>query len=373
MKIIHFNPNDRQNRQAFIDFPFKLYKNIPQWVPHLRAEMRKIFKPKYAFNNYGEAAFFLAKDEDGEILGRLAMANNHRYNDFHDSKTAFFYYFEAVNDLDVAEGLFTEGFKWAVEQGLNHVLGPKGFTVLDGFGMLIKGFEHQPAFSQPYNLSYYPELIESLGFTKVKDIFTGRVNRKTKFPEKILRAARLVEKRMGFRVPMLKNKIELRAVIDNFKRMYNESLAAPAGNPPLTDEDMDNMVNQLLWIADPRLVKLIYKDDQPIGWMLGYPDIGKGIQRAKGRLFPFGWLHILLESKRTDWIDLNGIGIIEEYQRLGGTAVLYNEIYKSVMDTDQYRYAELLQMREENINIFLEASNIDIDFHKIHRLYEKNI
>jgi hypothetical protein len=118
-------------------------------------------------------------------------------------------------------------------------------------------------------------------------------------------------------------------------------------------------------------VKLIYKDGEPVGWLLGYPDIGKALQRSKGRLFPLGWLQILLACKRTNWIDLNGIGIIKEYQRLGGTAVLYNEIYKSVMNFDQYNYAELIQMREENINILLEASNLDIEFHKTHRLYEK--
>lgn len=371
MKIIHISPKDRKNRNAFIQFPFDLYKDTPQWVPPFRMEMRKIFKPHYAFYNYGEAAFFLAKADNGEVLGRLAMANNHRYNEFHQTKTAIFYYFETVNDSSVTKALFTRGFEWTLSQGLDHVLGPKGLTVLDGFGMLVKGFEHQPAFGQPYNLPYYPDLIEALGFTKVKDIYTGRVDRNTEFPEKILKAARLVEKRIGFYSPELKTKAELRAVIDDFKRLYNESLAVPAGNPPLTDEDMENMVSQLMWIADPRLVKLIYKDSKPVGWMLGYPDIGAALQRTKGRLFPFGWLQILLESKRTHWIDLNGIGIIEDYQRLGGTAILFNEIYKSVMSFDQYDYAEMLQMREENIKILLEAANLDIDYHKTHRQYEK--
>jgi hypothetical protein len=130
------------------------------------------------------------------------------------------------------------------------------------------------------------------------------------------------------------------------------------------------MVSQLLRIDDPRLVKLCHKDGKAVGWVLAYPDIGAGLQRAKGRLFPIGWLQILRESKRTHWIDLNGIGIIEDYQRLGGTAILYNEIYKSVMSFDQYDYAEMLQMREENFNILLELENLDIEFHKIHRLYE---
>lgn len=370
MQIIQIHPNNRKHQKAFIEFPFKLYQSTPQWVPPLRMGMRQIFKPNYPFYAYGEAAFFLALDDQGKVIGRLATANNHRYNNFHQSKTAFFYYFESIKDQVVAKELFKHGFAWAQDQGLDHVLGPKGFMVLDGFGMLVKGFEYQPAFGQAYNPDYYPALIESLGLEKVKDVFTGRIDRTLVWPEKILKAAKLVEKRMGFHAPELHTKAELKTVINDFKRLYNDSLAEPAGNPPITDEDMDTMVSQLLWIADPRLVKLIYKDGQAVGWVLAYPDIGAGLQRAKGRLFPFGWLLILRESKRTHWIDLNGIGIIEDYQRLGGTAILYNEIYKSVMSFDQYDYGELLQMREENINILLELANLEIEFHKIHRLYE---
>lgn len=373
MKTIQFSPDNHTYRKAFIQFPFDLYKDNPHWVPPLRVEMRKIFKPSYAFYAYGDAAFYLAIDDQERVSGRLAVANNHRFNDFHKTKTALFYYFECIDDLEVAKNLFMHGFEWAKSQGLTHILGPKGFTVLDGFGMLIKGFEYQPAFGQAYNPNYYPTFLESLGFSKVKDIYTGRIDRNLQWPEKFLKAAKLVEKKMGFYSPEIKSKKELKAVLDDFKTLYNESLAGPAGNPQLTDEDMDNMVSQLLWIADPRIVKLIYKDEKPVGWMLAYPDIGRALQRINGHLFPFGWLQILIESKRTPWIDLNGIGIIEEYQRMGGTAILYDKIYKSVTSVDQYNYAELLQFREENIKILLEISNIDIEFHKIHRLYEKNI
>lgn len=371
MEIIQISSHDRRNQVAFIQFPFDLYQQTPQWVPSLRMEMRKIFKPSYAFYGYGEAAFFLVKDDQGKVIGRLAAANNHRYNNFHGTKTAFFYYFEAENDPAIAEGLFARGFEWAKSQGLTHILGPKGFTVLDGFGMLVKGFEHRPAFGQPYNPAYYPSLAEGLGFMKVKDIYTGCISRDTRFPEKVLKAAPLVEKKVGFHAPELKTKAALKQIIQDFKRLYNDSLAVPAGNAPLTDEDLETMVSQLLWIADPHLVKLIYKDGEAVGWLLGYPDIGHALQRCKGRLFPFGWLQIMLEAKRTHWIDLNGIGIIKEYQRLGGTAILYNEIYKSVTNFKQYDYVELLQMREENINILLEADSFEIDFHKTHRLYEK--
>lgn len=371
MKIIQIPPRNRRYEKAFIDFPFKLYNGNPGWVPPLRTEMRKIFKPNYTFYQYGEASFFVAVADSGEVLGRLAVANNHRYNEFHQSKTAFFYYFETINDLNIAQALFTRGFEWTDSQGLNHVFGPKGFTVLDGFGMLVDGFQHRAAFGQAYNPSYYPELLEAMGFTKVRDIFTGWIDRNTSVPEKFAKAAKLVEKRMGFKTPMLTTKKELRSVINDIKNLYNDSLAAPAGNPPVTDEDMNLMVGQLLSIADPRLVKLIYKDGKAIGWMLSYPDVGAALQRIKGRLYPFGWLQILRESKRTNWVNMNGIGIIEEYQRMGATAMLYHEFHQTVMESSQYDYAELLQFREDNINSLMEAANVEVNFHKTHRLYER--
>ena len=370
MNIIEIIPGDRKKIKEFIDFPFTLYETIPQWVPPIRSDIRKIFDPKFAFYNYGDAVFFTAVDQ-GKVLGRLGVANNHRYNDFHKTKTAFFYYFEAIDDPNVVESLFSRGFEWAKSQGLNHVLGPKGLTVLDGFGMLVEGFEHQGVFGQPYNLPYYPKLIENLGFVKVKDVYTGYIDKNTEFPEKVLKAAELVKKRFGFWSPEITTKAELKAVMDEFKTLYNESLAVPAGNPPITDRDLDTMASQLIWIADPKLVKLIYKDTEPVGWMLGYPDISDALQKAKGHLFPLGWLRILLESKRTNKFILNGIGIIDDYQRLGGTAILYNEIYKSVKDDDRYEFVELLQFREENIKILMETGNFDIKFHKTHRLYEK--
>ncbi len=371
MEIIQITLKDHRLQNAFIEFPFKLYRNTPQWVPPLKIDMRQVFKPNYAFYQYGEAAFFLAISKSGEVLGRIAVANNRRYNDFHKTKTAFFYYFECIEDRQIAEALFAKLFNWARKQGLNRVLGPKGFTVLDGFGLLIEGFAHRPAFGQAYNPPYYPALVEAQGFSKVSDNFSAWVDKSVEVPEKIARAAALVKKRMGFSVPLFKSKGDLRKIVGDLQKLYNESLAAPAGNPPITDEDMAILVKQLLWIADPRLIKIIYKDGKTIGWLLVYPDIGAALQRINGRLFPFGWLQILLESKRSHWVDMNGIGIVEEYQRYGATAVLYQEFYQSIMESDQYNYAEILQIREDNINSLMEVANINVHFHKKHRLYEK--
>lgn len=371
MEIFQISAKDRRSQNTFIEFPFKLYRNTPQWVPPIKSDMRQVFRPHYAFYQYGEAAFFLAISKSGEVLGRLAVANNHRYNHFHKTKTAFFYYFECIEDDQVANALFAKGFEWVEHQGLDIVLGPKGFTVLDGFGLLIKGFEHRPAFGQAYNPQYYAELIESQGFTKVKDNFSAWVDKSVEVPEKIVRAAELVKKRRGYSVPLFKSKADLRKVVNDIQKLYNESLAASAGNPPITDEDMTVLAKQLLWIADPRLIKIIYKGEETIGWLLVYPDIGAALQRIKGRLFPFGWYHILRESKHSNWIDINGIGIVEEHQRLGATSILYHEFYQSIIDSDQYNYAEILQIREDNINSLMEVSNIDVHFHKTHRLYEK--
>ena len=112
MKIIQMPPRNRRYEKAFINFPFRLYEDTPQWVPPLRADIHQIFKPNYSFYRYGEATFFLAVTDSGEVLGRLAVANNHRFNTFHKSKTAFFYYFEVINDLNIAQALFSLGFEW---------------------------------------------------------------------------------------------------------------------------------------------------------------------------------------------------------------------------------------------------------------------
>ncbi|MDI6769831.1 MAG: hypothetical protein QMD04_09155 [Anaerolineales bacterium] len=133
------------------------------------------------------------------------------------------------------------------------------------------------------------------------------------------------------------------------------------------------MASQLLWFADPKLIKIVMKDDRPIGFLFAYSDVSAALQRTKGRLFPFGWLTLLRELKRTDWININGAGMVEEYRGSGGTAILYSEMFKSVTENPRYRHAEVVQIGVENDKMQREMQNFGIDFYKMHRTYVKDI
>jgi hypothetical protein len=136
---------------------------------------------------------------------------------------------------------------------------------------------------------------------------------------------------------------------------------------------MDLLANQLIWLADPKLVKLVMRDEKPVGFLLAYPDISRALQRTKGKLFPFGWLTLLLEPRRTDWININGAGLLPEYRGSGGTAILYSEMFRAVAENPRYKHAEVVQIGVENENMQREMENFGIEFYKMHRTYSKEL
>jgi hypothetical protein len=370
MEIIEVNTSDRQQVRWFTALPFDLYKGTQQWVPPLSTDaVWPLKRNKNPFYRDGDAIFLLAIDS-GRPVGRVAVLDNHRYNQFNNQRAAFFYFFECADDLPLAKALFERGFSWAKSRGLEHIIGPKGFTVFDGLGMLVKGFEHRPAFGQPYNLPYYPGLVESLGFESKGELVSGYLDQDTEFPQKIHHIADKLKVRRGLSVIHCETRRELRKVISKLKDIYNASLGGTEGNLPLTDEEVNSLTSQLLWFADPKLIKLVMKDAEVIGFLLAYPDISSALQRTRGKLFPFGWISLLLELRRTTWININGAGISDQYRGTGGTAILFSEMYKSVVDS-RYRFAEVVQIGSENENMQREMRNFGIDFYKTHRLYAR--
>lgn len=370
---IEIDTHNQRQVKEFLNLPFRIYKNTPQWVPPLDTDARSLLnRRRHPFYKHSEAAFFLAQDETGMILGRLAVLDNKRYNNFNHERTAFFYLFECENNFEAAQSLFQTALTWAHGRGLNKILGPKGFTALDGLGLLVKGFEHRPAFGLPYNLDYYANLVEANGFEATNDIVSGYLEPNMKFPDRIHRASELIQKRRGLRIARYETRKDLRLLVPRLKELYNASLEGTAGNVPLTDEEVKILADQMLWFADPSLIKIIMKDDDPVGFLFAYPDISAALQRTHGRLFPFGWLDMLLELKRTKWININGAGILEKYRGLGGTAILFSEMYKSVAES-RYRYADVVQIGVENDKMQRELTDLGINFYKTHRLYQRII
>jgi len=373
MNIIQLNLNDKKQVDDFLRLPFSIYRDIPQWVPPLQLDERLRLNPKrFPFYKHSHASFFLACERNNPI-GRLAVLNNSRYNEFYKTKTAFFYLFECENNLEAATALFNVGFEWARGRGLDKVIGPKGFTPLDGFGMLVKGFEHRPAFGLPYNPAYYVDLIEAQGFVKEGESVSGYLGTNIQFPPRIHQLAERIAKRRGLRILRCNTRKDLRNLVTYLKELYNNSLTGTEGTAPLTDEEVNTMANQLIWLADPKLVKLVMKDNKAVGFLLAYPDVSLALQKTRGRLFPFGWLTLLLELRRTKWININGAGLLPEYRGSGGTAILFSEMFKSVSENPRYRHADVVQIGVENENMQREMENFGIDFYKMHRTYKKEL
>ncbi len=373
MHITQLNLNNKRQVEDFLHLPFSIYRDIPKWVPPLQMDERlRLNRGRFPYYKHSQADFFLAR-EGTRPIGRLAVLDNRHYNEFNRESTAFFYLFECENNPEAATELFTAAMDWARARGLNKIIGPKGFTPLDGFGLLVKGFEHRPAFGLPYNPAYYVDLIEAQGFIKAGETVSGYLGTSIQFPERIHELAERIAQRRGLRIARYKNRSDLRDLIPRLKKLYNDSLQGTSGNTPLTDEEANSLANQLLWFADPKLIKIVMKNDEPVGFLFAYPDISAAMQKTRGRLFPFGWLTLLRELKRTHWLNINGAGLLPEYRGSGGTAILYNEIFKSVRESGQFQHAEVVQIGVENEAMQREMENFGIDFYKTHRTYARDL
>ena len=375
MKIRQIDTQLRSDMQAFLDLPFQLYAKTSQWVPPLQSDaLRQLDRKSAPFYQHSDAAFFIASKSGGAEgnLGRLAVLDNRHFNEFNHEKTAFFYLFECADDLEAAQGLFEAGANWARQRGLNALFGPKGFTALDGMGLLVEGFEHRPALGIPYNQPYYARLLESCGFLPAGETVSGYIHRKIAFPEKIHQVAQLVQQRKGLRVARFRRRSDLYKLLPKLRDLYNGAIEGTSGNTPLTDEEALTMADQILWFADPRLIKIVYKEEQPVGFLFAYPDISAALQRTRGRLWPLGWADLLLELRRTRWLNINGAGLLPEYRGMGGTALLFSEIYKTILES-RFEHVDVVQIGTDNERMQNEMRNFGIQFYKKHRMYRKDL
>ncbi len=357
---------------AFLNLPFRLYHGVPQWVPAIRTDARhQLDRRRNPFFRHSNAVFLVAL-RDGRLAGRLAVLDNTNYNAFNQTRTAFFTLFESEDDSQIAQALFSAGFDWARSQGLGIMQGPQGFTALDGMGLLVKGFERRPAFGIPYHLAYYERLILQTGFEPAGDIVSGYVGPDVRLPDRMMQVGQRLMERRGLNVRRFRSRRDLLRLAPSLGDLYNQSLGGTSGNVPLTSEEIEGIARQMVTYADPRLIKILYKDEVPIGFLFAYPDISEAVQRTGGRLWPVGWALWMRELRRTKWVNINGAGIAEGYRGLGGTALLFSEMYRSIRDGG-FRHADLVQIGSENAPMLRELRSFGVDFYKTHRLYRREL
>lgn len=371
MKIVQVQPADRGSKIKFLECPQRIYSAYPNYTPPLEFNPLDVFNPAVnPLYEHGEAAFFLAEDDAGQAVGRIAAFRNDAYNQHNGLSAAQFTLFETIHDQTHAFALLDAAVNWATTQGLNLLIGPKGFTPLDGIGLLIRGFEFSPALGLPYNPPYYQDLLEKFGFSTRSDILSGFLPMNINLLEKVHRAAALAREKRGFEVVTFRNRAEVKRFVPRLMDLYNQALEGAPDNAPLSAKEVRMMSDQLVWFADPRLIKVIMKDGQPAGFLLAYPDVTETVRKIGGRLLPFGWIHVLVAGRTTTHLNINGAGVLEKYRGSGGTAVLYVELEKTLR-TNRFKTAEVVQIGSDNERMLLELRGLGIDFCKTHRLYQK--
>jgi len=370
---------DTENKKQvkrFVDFYYDLYKGCPQWVPPLYIDAYlPLNRKKHPFFEHSEADFFLAV-KDGQVVGRICAGENIPFNQYHQARKAQFYYFDAINDLEVAQALFDASFDWARRRGLDTMIGPKGLSPFDGYGALERGFEYRQMMTMMnYNYDYYPKLIEAVGFEKEVDFVSCYLPADAfKIPERVERIAERVLQRGNLWVKSFTSKKELVSKwAHRIGRAYNKAFIENWEYYPFTDGDVDYAVQNVFMIADPRLIKLIMHGEDIVGFLFAFPDASAALKRAKGRLFPFGIFDLLLEMKRTKTVSGNGMGILPQFQGIGGNALLYYEMGKTILGNYDFKFVEMTQVAETTHQMRADLKNLNGVEYKNHRVYCKAI
>ncbi len=359
--------------RAFIDFPKKLYRSSEYYVPMFDMDMRFLIRKRHPFFLHSEGEWLLVRRGE-ELVGRCLITENRRYNEFHKTNFAFFDYFDMKDDQEAAKALFAYLLDWAAKRGLEGVVGPMLSGGASGAGVLIEGFDCQPAMTMMrYNYPYYRTLLEQAGFTKYVDLNSFTIPPENfVLPERISRLAETVLKRGRFGVMRFKSKREIRRVVDEIKDLYAKTLNHHLEDYPLSPEELEQVKKDLLTVIDPDLISLLTYDGRIIGYAFGFSDITRTLQRNAGRLGPLAILRILLDVKNTQKILFNGIGILPEYQGLGGNAVLYRELERMVHNRG-FTKVELVQISERTELMLSDAGSLGAAPAKVHRLYTKSI
>lgn len=374
LTVEQVNCGDKRQVGRFVRFPFRLYADNPYWVPPILLDVENALnRQKHPFYEHSEAAFFMAM-RNGQVVGRIAAVENRRFNEYHGTRQAQFCYFDADEDQEIAAALFNRVFEWAHERGLDQIVGPKGLGPLDGYGMLQDGFDKRQVMTMSaYNHPYYVTMIEALGFRKEVDFITCYLNpQRFQLPERVHRIAARVLQRGTLKVHRFSSKRELRAWAPRIGKAYNEAFVDNWEYYPLTENEVKFVVDNILQVAIPRLIKVITAGDRMVGFLFAFPDVSTALQRARGRLLPFGLIHLLLDLQRTKWVALNGVGILPEFQGRGGNALLYSEMDKTIREAG-YQHAVLVQVAETAVQMRRDLENLGAEPYNNHRVYIKDI
>jgi len=323
----------RNKRQfdIFIKFPFKLYKNEPLWVPPLISDEKfTLDKKKNPAFEFSEAELWLAY-KDGEVVGRIAGIISHSYIEKWGKKYARFGWIDFINDLEVSKALLETVEEWAKQHGLEGVHGPLGFCDLDKEGMLTDGFERIGTFISIYNYPYYMDHMEALGYKKDAEWVELEINTPNEeTAKKISTLAQKAKEKYGLSVVPIKKPRDVLPYARDIFDLLNKGYENLYGVVPITDKQVDYYVKQYFTYVNPDYICLIKDNEGKLaGFGITMPSLTIAAQKAKGRLFPVGFIHFLKAIKKNDTLDLYLVAIRPELRAKGVAYILLDELTRA--------------------------------------------
>ena len=368
--------------RAFVRFNYELYKDCPYAVPDLLEDTLETLSPHCnpAFR-FCQAAFFLAR-RDGKIVGRVAAIINSRANERWERKDVRFGWIDFIDDPDVSQALLQTVEQWGRERGMDRMVGPLGFTDLDPEGMLTEGFDQLSTLCTIYNYPYYPEHIRRLGLERE----TGWVERKVFIPKgeheannaKYFRIAQMAEQRYGFRLRHFGSKREIRkgGYVQKMLGVINRAYAELYGYSELDSEQMEWYAKRFLLMLDRRFLSVVEnREGEIIGVGVCMPSVSRAVQKAHGKLFPFGWRHIARElwfKQKHQILDMLLVGVLPEYHEKGANALFFADLIPGGINGG-YEWAESHPQLEDNLASQMQWKYLDCTIHKRRAVFAKNI
>jgi GNAT superfamily N-acetyltransferase len=357
------------DKERFIKLPWKIYQGDKNWVQPLLMERRAFLNPqKNPFFEHSEVSLFMALDEAGSEVGRIAGIVNHNHVSTHNEKAGFFGLFESVNDPEVAQRLFETAVGFLRSRGMTIMRGPENMSVNDDLGLLIKGFDSPPVFMMPYNPPYYEKLLESFGFAKAMDLYAYYGETNGKIPERLKRGFELGKKRYNIAIRSINLK-DFDGEIDRIKEIYNRAWEQNWGAVPMTDREFQYVAKDLKHVLDPGLCLIAEVDGKTAGFSLGIPDFNQVLIHLNGRLFPLGIFKLLYYRRKVDTIRLLIMGVLKEYRRMGLDMAFIYETYKRSMEKGYYR-GEMSWILENNATMNNTLLTLGYRLYKTYRLYD---
>jgi hypothetical protein len=373
MNIVITRVNSKKDRNTFIYLPEKIHKNHKNWVHPLYMDEHVFFNPrKNKSFAYADTIMLLAWSAEKPV-GRIMGIINSRYNELHGEKNARFCFLECYEDISIARELIKSTEVWAREKGMQKLVGPLGFSDKDPQGVLIEGFEERVLIATNYNFSWIEEFLQQLGFKKELDLVSYKVTIPDIIPEYILRVKERAVRNGNLVVHEFKNKKSLRPWIIPILSLINETYSHIYGFIPLTEKEMMEFANRYLPVLDPRFIFVITDlKKNTLAFVISMPELSEGIRKARGRILPLGWLHILRESKKTRLLTMLLGAIKEEYRGKGLDSIMGIKILEAAQKSGMEIMDSHLVL-ESNIRMRAEYERIGGVIHKRYRIFSKGL